>query len=51
MSEGRRIHQKTVESFLAKFLDQLPEDQMNKLSAWATGLQNLSENEDSELIS
>ncbi|RUS90418.1 hypothetical protein EGW08_001823 [Elysia chlorotica] len=40
MGEGRKIHRKTVESFLAKFFNQLPQDQVQELSKWASGLQN-----------
>ncbi|GFR93840.1 hypothetical protein ElyMa_000903400 [Elysia marginata] len=46
MVDGRRIHKKTVETFLAKFFNQLPQNQVEELTAWATGLQTLSEDED-----
>lgn len=45
MSEGRKIHSKTVEIFLTKFLNHLPQNQIEKLSSWATELRSLSEDE------
>ncbi|GFO47409.1 hypothetical protein PoB_007391400 [Plakobranchus ocellatus] len=43
MDEGRKVHQKTVEIFLERFLQQLPMNQIKELSAWAGSLQNLPE--------
>ncbi|KAK3764196.1 hypothetical protein RRG08_044123 [Elysia crispata] len=52
MDEGRKIHRKTVETFLAKFFNQLPLNQVQDLSNWASGLQNPQpDHEDSKINS